>query len=89
MRIGYRALDQIGWQANPSQGSFFTWLPVPKPYRSAEFADLLLNEANVVVAPGIGFGQHGEGYVRLGLLASEARLIEAAERIDKLGLFGI
>jgi L-glutamine---4-(methylsulfanyl)-2-oxobutanoate aminotransferase len=84
----YRALDQIGWKANKSAGSFFTWLPVPKPYSSAEFADLLLREANVVVAPGIGFGDSGEGYVRVGLLASETRLEEAAKRIGRLGLFG-
>src|SRR5690606_37788414 len=64
----FSALEQIGWQAQPSQGSFFAWLPVPKGYRSSEFADKLLLEANVVVAPGIGFGQSGEGYVRLGLL---------------------
>jgi L-glutamine---4-(methylsulfanyl)-2-oxobutanoate aminotransferase len=83
----YRAIERIGWRATPSAGSFFTWLPVPKPYSSEEFAELLLNEANVVVAPGVGFGEHGEGFVRLGLLASEARLEEAAERIGRLGLF--
>jgi aminotransferase len=83
----FGALEQIGWQARPSQGSFFAWLPVPKPYTSAEFADLLLNEANVMVAPGIGFGRHGEGYVRVGLLSSEERLAEAVRRIGKLELF--
>ncbi|PYI54853.1 pyridoxal phosphate-dependent aminotransferase [Paenibacillus flagellatus] len=84
----FGALSRIGWEATPSAGSFFAWLPVPKRYTSAEFADLLLNEANVVVAPGIGFGTSGEGYVRLGLLSSEQRLTEAVERIGKLNLFG-
>lgn len=84
----YAAIRGIGWEAEPSEGSFFTWLPIPKACKSAEFADLLLTEANVVVAPGIGFGGHGEGYVRLGLLADEARLKEAAARIGRLGLFG-
>ncbi|MBP1994788.1 pyridoxal phosphate-dependent aminotransferase [Paenibacillus eucommiae] len=83
----FRALDTIGWQAQPSGGSFFAWLPVPKGRNSAELADLILQEAKVVAAPGIGFGTHGEGYVRLGLLSSEARLEEAVQRIGKLHLF--
>lgn len=83
----YSALDAIGWKANPSQGSFFTWLPVPKGHTSASLADLLLEEAKIVVAPGIGFGESGEGYVRLGLLTPEARLQEAVDRIAKLNLF--
>ncbi|CAH8714066.1 pyridoxal phosphate-dependent aminotransferase [Paenibacillus thiaminolyticus] len=84
----YAALHRIGWNAPPPAGSFFCWLPVPAGFSSASFADLLLEQANVVTAPGIGFGGHGEGYVRLGLLAPEERLIEAAERIGALGLFG-
>ncbi|WP_372011022.1 pyridoxal phosphate-dependent aminotransferase [Paenibacillus chitinolyticus] len=83
----FGALNEIGWEAKPSQGSFFAWLPVPRKYSSAEFADLLLNEAKVVVAPGIGFGTHGEGYVRLGLLTGEERLQEAVRRIGQLHLF--
>jgi aminotransferase len=83
----FQALKGIGWQAPPSEGSFFTWLPVPKNHTSTSLADLLLQEAKVVVAPGIGFGTHGEGYVRLGLLASEERLEEAVQRISKLQLF--
>ncbi|OPA72875.1 LL-diaminopimelate aminotransferase [Paenibacillus selenitireducens] len=83
----YGALARIGWHASPSPGSFFCWLPVPKGYTSTTFADLLLEKAHVVVAPGIGFGTHGEGYVRVGLLSSEARLEEAVERVGRLGLF--
>ncbi|EPY07622.1 MtnE [Paenibacillus alvei TS-15] len=85
--VFFKELHRIGWEAAPSEGSFFAWLPVPKNYNSAQFADLLLERANVVTAPGIGFGQHGEGYVRVGLLATEARLREAAERIGRLSLF--
>jgi aminotransferase len=83
----YSSLDKIGWKAQRSQGSFFTWLPVPKGHTSTSLADLLLEQAKIVVAPGIGFGESGEGYVRLGLLAPEQRLQEAVERIDKLHLF--
>lgn len=81
------ALREIGWDVQAPSGSFFAWLPVPKGYTSETFADLLLNQAHVAVAPGIGFGEHGEGYVRVGLLTSEERLKEAAERIGRLQLF--
>jgi Aspartate/tyrosine/aromatic aminotransferase len=83
----FGALERIGWKADRPGGSFFCWLPVPKGYTSESFADLVLEQADVVVAPGNGFGTHGEGYVRLGLLTSEERLIEAIERIGKLGIF--
>ncbi|MET3941180.1 aminotransferase [Paenibacillus sp. PvP094] len=83
----YEALSSIGWVASKPGGSFFSWLPVPSGFTSAEFADLLLREAKVAVAPGIGFGTHGEGYVRAGLLSDEKRLEEAARRIGKLNLF--
>jgi aminotransferase len=83
----FKALDQIGWKASKPAGSFFCWLPVPAGYTSVSFADKLLEEADVVVAPGSGFGASGEGYVRLGLLAPEERLVEAVERIGRLGLF--
>ena len=65
-------------------GSFFAWLPVPKGYTSEQFADILLEKAHVAVAPGVGFGEHGEGYIRVGLLHTEDRLREAINRIDKL-----
>ncbi|BFH61929.1 pyridoxal phosphate-dependent aminotransferase [Paenibacillus azoreducens] len=83
----FGGLAEIGWQAKQPEGSFFSWLPVPKGYTSASFADKLLQEAKVAVAPGIGFGKHGEGYVRVGLLTSEERLQEAARRIGELELF--
>ncbi|RAR45127.1 pyridoxal phosphate-dependent aminotransferase [Paenibacillus sp. MDMC362] len=84
----YGALSEIGWEAQRPAGSFFSWLPVPKGFTSVSFADLLLEEAKVAVAPGVGFGDHGEGYVRVGLLSSEERMREAAYRIGKLNLFG-
>jgi aminotransferase len=80
-------LREAGWEVQPPAGSFFCWLPVPKGYTSESFADLLLERVHVAVAPGNGFGEHGEGYVRVGLLTDESRLAEAAERIARLGLF--
>lgn len=83
----FEELKKIGWDAPPPKGSFFAWLPVPKGYTSSQFADLLLEKAYVVVAPGIGFGSNGEGYVRLALLTEEARIREAVQRISKLSIF--
>ncbi len=80
-------LQKIGWDVQAPAGSFFAWLPVPDGYSSEQFADFLLEEAKVVVAPGIGFGEYGEGYVRVGLLTDEDRLREAVARIEKLNLF--
>ncbi|PUB13316.1 pyridoxal phosphate-dependent aminotransferase [Paenisporosarcina sp. OV554] len=81
------ACNRIGWQVEAPQGSFFAWLPVPAGYTSQSFADRLLNEADVAVAPGNGFGEFGEGYIRVGLLVDEDRLEEAVQRISKLDIF--
>jgi aminotransferase len=83
----FNQLEQLGWKASKPKGSFFSWLPVPEGFTSVSFADLLLEEAQIVVAPGIGFGQYGDPYVRVGLLTSEERFSEAIHRIKKLNLF--
>lgn len=74
-------LRQAGIHAEPGRGTFYLWVPVPEGKSSLEFADLLLDKAHVVVAPGRGYGDHGEGYVRLSLTIADARLEEAMERI--------
>ncbi|WP_445479282.1 pyridoxal phosphate-dependent aminotransferase [Lysinibacillus irui] len=79
--------QRIGWQVTAPKGSFFAWLPVPIGYTSEQFADLLLEKADIAVAAGNGFGQYGEGYIRVGLLVSEERLREAIHRIEQLQLF--
>lgn len=78
---------RIGWQVTAPKGSFFAWLPVPLGFTSEQFADILLDKADIAVAAGNGFGQYGEGYVRIGLLVSEERLREAIHRIEQLNLF--
>ncbi|MEL3960066.1 pyridoxal phosphate-dependent aminotransferase [Lysinibacillus endophyticus] len=78
---------RIGWDVKAPKGSFFAWLKVPNGFTSEEFTNLLLEKANVAVASGNGFGEYGEGYVRVGLLVSEERMKEAIMRIEKLGLF--
>ncbi|SDH27019.1 aminotransferase [Alteribacillus persepolensis] len=80
------SLQASGWDVRAPQGTFFAWLPVPKGYTSEQFADVLLEKCHVAVAPGRGFGEHGEGYVRVGLLDSEERLQEAGKRIAQFPL---
>ncbi|WP_373894890.1 pyridoxal phosphate-dependent aminotransferase [Virgibacillus sp. CBA3643] len=79
--------ERIGWNIKAPTGSFFAWLPVPEGYTSEGFADLLFEKADVAVAAGNGFGKHGEGYIRVGLLVDEERLKEAVRRIEALGVF--
>lgn len=81
------ACKKIGWEAVAPAGSFFAWMPVPENFTSSEFADYLLEEVSVAVADGSGFGEFGEGYVRVGLLMDEERLEEAVTRVSKLHLF--
>ena len=83
----FSATTAIGWHGKSSPGTFYAWMPVPAGYTSQTFTELLLDQADVAVAAGNGFGRHGEGYVRIGLLTSPQRLQEAAERIGRLGLF--
>jgi alanine-synthesizing transaminase len=64
----------------------FAWAPIPEPFRhlgSLEFSKRLIDEAGVCVAPGIGFGQAGDGYVRVALIVDEPRIQVAAERIER------
>jgi len=80
-------LNSIGWKVEKPKATFYIWTRIPLKYdalTSMEFAELLVNEAGVVVAPGIGFGDHGEGYVRFALVENEKRLKTAVKRIEKV-----
>jgi alanine-synthesizing transaminase len=82
-----RHFGAAGWPVPSPAASMFAWAPIPEAYRSMgslEFAKRLIDEAGVCVAPGIGFGPAGEGYVRIALIADEPRLQLAAERIEKM-----
>ena len=76
-----QTLSQIGLKARPPRASLYIWARVPEGYNSLEFATSLLEEAEVVVTPGIGYGKHGEGYIRLSLTIPDARLEEALARL--------
>lgn len=82
-----QACRQIGWEIPRPAGSFFVWCPTPPGITAQEMSQRVLEEAKVVTAPGIAFGKHGEGYIRISLTAPAERLVEAAQRIGQLGLF--
>ncbi len=77
-------LAKAGWSVVPPRAAFYAWIPTPKGLPSAEVASRLLEEADIVVTPGIGFGPSGEGYVRAALTVDEKRITEAAGRIARL-----
>ncbi|WP_430509501.1 pyridoxal phosphate-dependent aminotransferase [Gottfriedia solisilvae] len=85
--IFIKGCREIGWNVTAPAGSFFAWLKVPNGFTSSEFADLLLEKAHIAVAPGNGFGEFGEGYVRVGLLTDTSRLEEAISRLKNLEIF--
>ena len=76
-------LQQLGWNAKPQKATFYCWIPVPPGYTSAELTLKFLEEMNIVVTPGNGFGANGEGYFRISLTVPDARLEEALKRIEK------
>ncbi|NSW82249.1 MAG: LL-diaminopimelate aminotransferase [Syntrophothermus sp.] len=79
-------LNDMGWRLEPPKGSIYVWAPVPKGYTSASFAELVLEKAGVIITPGTGYGDYGEGYFRIALTVEEDRLREALQRMhDALG----
>ena len=76
-----QALNGLGWSLKPPLGSCYVWAPVPEGDTSTSFANRLLDRAGVVVAPGNGYGERGEGYVRFSLTVPDDRLSEAMDRI--------
>jgi alanine-synthesizing transaminase len=82
-----RNFEQAGWSIVPPRGTLFVWAPIPGALQSRlnslDFARFLLAEAEVAVAPGIGFGEAGEGWVRLALVENEHRIKQAARNIRR------
>ncbi|MFH1644916.1 MAG: LL-diaminopimelate aminotransferase [Candidatus Omnitrophota bacterium] len=77
-------LNRIGWKVDKPKATFYVWIPVPPGYTSTELAKALLEKADIVVTPGVGFGPNGEGYIRMALTVKEQRLLEAIKRIEGL-----
>ena len=94
MRATYRrrrdalveSFGRSGWQVPPPTASMFAWAPIPEAFRplgSVEFSTLLVEKASVAVSPGAGFGEYGEGHVRIALVENEQRIRQAARNIRR------
>jgi alanine-synthesizing transaminase len=78
------SFGRAGWEIPAPQASMFAWAPIPERFRAAgsmEFAKRLLDEAHIAVAPGVGFGEEGEGFVRIALVENEQRIRQAARNL--------
>ena len=86
-----KSMSQAGWEIPAPEASMFAWAPVPEKFREAgsmEFAKQLLIHAKVAVSPGIGFGEYGEGFVRVALVENEHRIRQAARNVKKFLAMG-
>jgi alanine-synthesizing transaminase len=80
------AMARAGWEIPVPPASMFAWAPLPEAFRevgSMAFSKLLIEKAGVAVSPGVAFGEHGEGYVRIGLVENEHRIRQAARNVKK------
>ncbi|KRE12492.1 aminotransferase [Bosea sp. Root483D1] len=80
------SFGKAGWEFPAPQASMFAWVPIPEKFRhlgSLEFSKLLIEKAEVAVAPGIGFGEHGDDYVRIAIVENEQRIRQAARNVGR------
>jgi alanine-synthesizing transaminase len=81
------SMSRAGWDIPSPPASMFAWSPIPEKFRhigSLGFATILLEQADVAVAPGIGFGEYGDGHVRIGLVENEQRIRQAARNVKRM-----
>ena len=81
-----KGLNNAGWKVEKPKATMFLWARIPDEFQklgSIEFSKLLLTEAKVAVAPGVGFGEHGEGFVRFAVVENEKRIRQAVKNIKK------
>jgi len=79
-----KGLREIGLEVDKPKATFYLWIQVPKGYTSTQFAAILLEKGGIVATPGNGFGEAGEGYIRMALTIDETRLREAIERLKRI-----
>ena len=80
------SFGKAGWEFPAPAASMFAWVPIPEKFRhlgSLEFSKLLIEKAEVAVAPGIGFGEHGDDYVRIAIVENEQRIRQAARNVGR------
>ncbi|MBT3520515.1 MAG: alanine transaminase [Gammaproteobacteria bacterium] len=82
-----KGLNSIGWPVTPPKATMFVWSEIPEKYKdlgSLEFSKMLLSETNVAVSPGIGFGKHGDNFVRFSLIENEQRTKQAVRSLKSI-----
>ena len=77
-------LNSLGWRVAAPKATFYVWIKIPVKSNSMDFSSRLLNKADIVVTPGVGFGKNGEGYIRMALTVSRDRMNEAINRLKKI-----
>jgi alanine-synthesizing transaminase len=80
------SFGRAGFPVPSPQASMFAWAPIPDPFKSlgsVEFSTLLVEKADLAVSPGIGFGEYGEGFVRIALVENEQRIRQAARNVSR------
>ena len=80
------SFGRAGWDVPAPRASMFAWSPIPEPFKelgSVEFSKLLVEKADVAVSPGIGFGEYGEGFVRIAMVENEQRIRQAARNVRR------
>ena len=88
-KIVVDGFKELGWdmdKLNPPKATFYLWLPIPPSYKtSKEFTDAVLNKSGVVLVPGTGFGNNGQGWFRMSIVASEEEMVEVIRRLKEDG----
>jgi LL-diaminopimelate aminotransferase len=79
-------LTKLGWQVDKPKASFYVWIATPNGMKSTEVTARLIKDAGVVTTPGVGFGEYGEGYIRMTVTTSTERLAEAVDRLAAVSL---
>ena len=80
------SFGRAGWHVPAPRASMFAWAPIPEPFKSlgsVEFSKLLVEKADIAVSPGIGFGEYGEGFVRIALVENEQRIRQASRNVRR------
>lgn len=90
-KIVVDGLKDLGWDMDkiqPPKATFYLWLPIPPSYKtSKEFTDAVLKKSGVVLVPGNGFGENGEGWFRMSIVAAEEQMVEVIRRLKEDGFY--
>jgi len=80
-------LNKIGWLVNKPKGTMYLWIKIPEKFKkmkSLEFSEYLLRKTGIAVAPGEGFGDEGEGYIRMALVTADERYPHVIKRLKEI-----